>query len=237
MTSPQTRRVAALLAAALSLAALAVARGSDGGPPLYDGLCVPQAYVMLGATPAPASVNVTYTMSQLAQTQQLQTPEGPPAQAQLTIAAGTLSAAPGATTVTVAIRAVTPPAPPPAGVFDGNVYEFSARSRGGEVRAAPGHPVTIGLLAATAVPRPLTIESFDGSRWTGLRTVSSSCVSFNDAAAPSLGLFALVDTEAPRPGGGSAGTAVVAVIVVAAGCLLLLGLATRLHRRRPDRVG
>ena len=48
-------RVGALAAAALSLVAIAVVRGGGGGPPLYDGVCLPQAYVTLGGNPGPGS--------------------------------------------------------------------------------------------------------------------------------------------------------------------------------------
>ena len=70
----------------------------------------------------------TYGVDKLAATQELPTPKPP--QADVIIAAGTLAAAPGAATVTVSIMPVKPPATPPDGAIDGNVYDVEATSGG-----------------------------------------------------------------------------------------------------------
>lgn len=232
------RRIAALCVAALSLAALTVVRGGGGGPPLYDGLCTPPNYALLGATPGPGSASATYAVSDLASTQELATPESAAPQAQMIIGAGTLASAPGAATVTVTITPVKPPATRPNGTVEGNVYDFAATSGGQTVSEAPGHPVTI-VLEATATGGPtLTLEHYDGSRWTALKTFQSGCGSTFAAATPSLGLFALVaQGGSTSPGtsgtkGGGSGAPVLVIILAVLGFLALAIVAARISRRR-----
>lgn len=227
------RRLTALGVAGVSLVAVAVLHASGGGPALYDGLCTPPQYKTLGANPPPPSVSMSFPASQLGQTQTLADNDTTP-QAQIIIGAGTLVAAPGASEVTVAIAPVKPPAQVP-GPIDGNVYDFTATSGGKPVVPAAAHPVTIALGSTSSSGPTLTLERFDGSRWTALKTFQSGCGSTYDAASPSLGLFALV---APGSGGSGApassgpSSLIVVVIVVVVLALVIVGIrASRSGRR------
>jgi hypothetical protein len=229
-------RRAALAVALLSLLALAAVRGGSGGPPLYDGICTSAPYPMFGANPGPTSVSQTYTVSELAMSQVLSTGESVPL-AQMIFAEGSFTPAIGASTVTVSITPVKPPAVKPAdGTVDGNVYAFSAGSGGQEMSLAPGHPATIVLSAPSSGAAQPGIERFDGSRWIPApKTFQSGCGTTFQVASPTLGLFALVGKGATvSPGGGGQGEGAVTLIVTAAGFVVLalfLG-AVRVARRR-----
>ncbi|HEY7927428.1 MAG TPA: hypothetical protein VIG86_08440 [Candidatus Dormibacteraeota bacterium] len=233
---------AGLAVAALALLALAAVRSGGGGPPLYDGLCLPPNYLVLGANPGPSSASATYSADQLNQTQELATTEQTP-QAQLIMAAGSLTAPAGAT-VTLTIKPVPPPSiQPAAGTIVGNVYQFAARaSTGPTLSLAAGHPATVVLEAPRAGGPNLTVERFDTSTWTPLKTFQSGCGDTDEAASPSLGLFALVaqgSAGAGSPNPPSSGGPPVAVIVVAM-IIVVLALAigaTRRSRGRPRRGG
>ncbi len=228
------RRVGALFAAALSLAALAAVRGNGGGPPLYDGLCTPPNYALLGSNPEPSPTSSPYSATDLATTQELATPPQIAPQAQIILGSGTLSPAPGASAVTLTIAPVKPPAIKPDGAIDGNVYDFEATSGGKPVEAAADHPVTIALEATAAGGPALTIEHLEGNRWAPLKTFQSGCGSTFDAAAPSLGLFALVARGAstPGPAGGGSGPSILLIVVAVLVVLALVIAAARTTRLR-----
>jgi hypothetical protein len=229
-------RAAVLAAAALSLLALGAVRGSGGGPPLYDGLCLPPHYVLLGANPGPSLASATYTADELNQTQELATTESTP-QAQLIIAAGSFTVPVGAT-VTVTITPVpTPSTRPGDGTIVGNVYRFAARTSTGQaLTLVSGHPGTVVLEAPSAGGPQLTLERLDTTAWTGLKTFQSGCGDTEEAASPSLGLFALVaqGSAGPSSPSAAAGGPPVALILVGV-VIVLLALAigaTRLSRGR-----
>jgi hypothetical protein len=230
------RRAIAVAVAALSLLALAVVRAAGGGgPPLYDGVCLTPHYLLLGASPGPSSASMTFSATDLAGTVEMATSDPTP-QAQLIIAAGSFVIPPGAT-VTISITPVAAPSAKPAdGTIAGNVYSVLAKASTGQVLAlVAAHPATVVLAAPSATGQQLTLEHLDGSTWTGLKTFQSGCGDTDEAAAPSLGLFALVgsgSSTAPSPAAASG--APVALIVVAV-LVVLLSLAigaTRLSRRR-----
>jgi hypothetical protein len=235
----RARVLAALGAGAAALVVLGVLHSLGGtGPPLYDGVCLPPQYLTLGASPGPGSASATYTADQLNQTQELATGETTP-QAQVIIAAGSFTVPAGAT-VTVALQPVPAPAVrPPDGRIAGNVYQLSARASTGQaIDLVAGHPPTVVLGAPSSGGPQLTLERFDGTAWTGLKTFQSGCGNTYEAAAPSLGMFALVaaggspstPTQGTPPAPGP--PVVLIVIVVALVLLALLIVATRLSRRR-----
>lgn len=235
----------ALGAAATSLGALAVLHAAGGtGPPLYDGLCVPPNYLTLGANPGPASASATYSASDLNQTQELATAEQQAPQAQMIIASGSFTVPPGAT-VKVTITPVAPPsARPVGGSIAGNVYRFAAETSTGQaLDLAAGHPATIVLEAPSAGGPQLTLERFDGSSWTALKTFQSGCGTTEEAAAPALGMFALVAagqsagstgaSSGAAGSGGSSGPPVALIVVVVLVVLVALAIAAvRLSRRQ-----
>ena len=227
-------RVVALCIAGLSLVALVAVHVNGGGPPLYEGQCLPAAYLLLGGSPAPGSASATYAATDLGSTQELVTPETPAPQAQMIITAGTLATVPGAATVSVSITPVTPPATRPVGTIESNVYEFAAISGSQSVAVAPGHPVTITLESTASGGAPLTIEHFDGVRWTPLKTFRGGCAAATyEATTATLGMFALVGTESPAPPGG-----VSVLLVLTLGCLAaaLSAAAVAMARRRRRRA-
>ena len=232
-----SRRGGALAVAALALLAVAMARGSGGGPPLYDGICLPPQYLTLGATPGPSSASRTYTAADLAQSQALSTGESTP-QAQLIFGSGSFTPPPGASTVTVSITPVKPPAVKPAGgTIDGNVYSFDAESGGHQVPLNHGHPATVVLAATRSGGPQLVVEQFNGSSWAPVgKTFQSGCGTTYEAASATLGLSALVaEGGAASPSAGSQGggipTVLIVIVVVVVVLALVIG-AARLSRRR-----
>jgi hypothetical protein len=228
------RRWAALAVSALSLLALAAVRSAGGGPPLYDGLCLPPHYLLLGGSPPPPSASMTYTAADLAGTIELADNSSTP-QAQIIIGAGSLPLPAGASSATLSITPVKPPAvAPPNGTIEGNVYSFEVQSGGRQLALAAGHPATVVLEGTSSGGSP-TVEHFDGAHWTALKTFTAGCGSTFEAASPSLGLFALVapgssGSSAP-PGSGGPPTTLIVVGVVIVVLALAVG-ATRFGRRR-----
>ena len=233
------RRSHALGLAVLALPLIALARGSGGGPPLYDGLCTAPSYLALGGHPPPPSVSQTYSATDIAQTLELADSQTTP-QAQIIIGAGSLAPAPGSSTVTLSITAVKPPPVAPAsGRLDGNVYDFEARSGSTPVQLAAGHPATIVLGATSSGGPQITLEHFDGTRWVAaVKTFQSGCGSTYEAAQPTLGLFALVasgGTVATGPGSSGGGSPLLPIVVVVVVVVVLAAAVavSRSGRRRP----
>ncbi len=229
-------RRAGLAGAVLSLVILAAVRGGGGGPPLYDGLCTPPNYILLGASPGPPSRSQTFTASDLAGTFELADNDSTP-QAQIIVGAGSLAPTPGNASVTVSITPVKPPATKPAGTIDGNVYDFEARSGGQPVNLAPGHPATVVLEATTTGGPQLSVEHFDGTRWIApAKSFQSGCGTTYQVNTTVLGMFALVGQGQASPGGssggGGGGAAVVIVVVVVVVVLAALIAAVRIRRQR-----
>ncbi len=238
-----TARRGALAAAALSLVAIAVVRGGGGGPPLYDGVCLPQAYVTLGGNPGPGSGSMTKSSDQ---TVEVPTNDQPSPQAQVIVGGGSF-AVPASTQITYTIKPVPAPAvKPPDGAIDGNAYEFTATGPGGQaLTLLAGHPATIVLRATAAGGPTLVVEHFDGRQWSALTTVQSGCGDTEEAAAPALGVFALVakgatagpgGTVSPSPGGGSGPPILIIVLVVVAILGLLAGVARVSRSRAASRL-
>lgn len=245
MTRGRRARGALALAAvgAALLLLLVLHAGGGTGPPLYDGVCLPPHYLVLGGSPAPSSASATYTADQLNQTQELVTGEATP-QAQLIVAANSF-AVPAGTTVQVTISPVKPPSVAPnGGGIVGNAYQVSARSSTGQaLDLTPGHPATVVLALPSSGGPDVTLERFDGSAWTALKTFGNGCGDTDEAASPSLGVFALVVAGSGPTGSGGGGgdggggtspgapVALIVVVVIAVLLAVLIG-ATRLARRR-----
>ena len=230
-----SRRAAALVAAALALLALAAVRGNGGGPPLYDGICLPPHYLLLGGNPPAPSRTKTYSAADVAATFEVADSDTNP-QAQIIVGLGSLTPPPGATTATVTIAPVTPPAiKPPGGTIDGNVYSFEVQSGGHKLALAAGHPATVVLEApSSGGPQP-TLEHFDGTTWTALKTFTAGCGTTFEAASPTLGLFALVTqtgSTGTGPPSASGGFPTFLIVVVLAAVLALTIVAARLARQR-----
>ena len=234
MSGRPARRRAALGVAALSLGALAAVRAGGGGPPLYDGICLPPHYLVLGGNPPAPSQSKTFSAADIASTFEVADNDSTP-QAQIIVGPGSLAAPPGAATATVSITPTKPPAvAPPNGTIDGNAYSFEVQSGGHPLALATGHPATVVLETTSSGSQP-TVEHFDGARWTALKTFTAGCGTTFEAASPALGVFALVvqgstgSPASPSSGGPPAALLVVGVVVVA--LALAIG-GTRLSRRR-----
>jgi hypothetical protein len=240
MSGRPARRRAALAAAALSLLALAAVRAGGGGPPLYDGICLPPHYLLLGGNPPAPAQSKAFSAADIASTFELADNDSSP-QAQMIVGPGSLAAPPGVSTVTVSITPVKPPPiPPPQASIEGNVYSFEAQAGGSQLALAPGHPATIVLGATSSGGSQPTVEHFDGTRWTALKTFTAGCGTTYEAASPSLGLFALIVQGSTGSGSGSgsgssssAGPPVALLVVAVIIVVLALAIgATRLSRRR-----
>jgi hypothetical protein len=229
------RRVGALVTAAFALLATAAVRGSGGGPPLYDGICLPPHYLLLGGNPAPPVRTKTYSAADIAATFEVADSDTNP-QAQIIVGLGSLTPPPGATTATVTIAPVPPPpVKPPGGTIDGNVYSFEVQSGGHQLSLAQAHPATVVLEAPSMGGAQPTLEHFDGARWTALKTFTAGCGTTFEAASPALGLFALV-TQAGSAGAGSpaagGGFPTFLIVVVVVAVLALTIVAARVSRQR-----
>jgi len=229
-----SRRVGALVAAAFALLALAAVRGGGGGPPLYDGICLPPHYLLLGGNPAPPARTKTYSAADIAATFEVADNDTSP-QAQIIVGLGSLTPPPGATTATVTISPVSPPSvKPTGGTIDGNVYSFEVQSGGHQLTLAAGHPATVVLEAPSMGSAQPTLEHFDGTKWTALKTFTAGCGTTYEAASPTLGMFALVSqagstgTGSPSAGGGFP----IVIVVVVVAVLALTIVAARVSRQR-----
>jgi hypothetical protein len=235
MSGRPAKRRAALAVAALSLVALAAVRAGGGGPPLYDGICLPPHYLTLGGNPPAPSQSKTFSAADIASTFELADNDSSP-QAQIIVGPGSLAVPPGATTATVSITPTKPPAiAPPNGAVEGNVYSFEVQSGGHILTLAAGHPATVVLEGTSSGGAQPTVEHFDGAHWTALKTFTAGCGTTFEAASPALGIFALVvqgsagSPASPGSGGPPVALLVVGVVIVA--LALAIG-ATRLSRRR-----
>ncbi|MEO8898487.1 MAG: hypothetical protein ABI352_07975 [Candidatus Dormibacter sp.] len=235
MAGRPAKRWAALAVAALSLLALASVRAGGGGPPVYDGICLPPHYLVLGGNPAAPSQSKTFSAADIASTFEIADNDSSP-QAQMIVGPGSLAAPSGVSAVTVSIMPVKPPATAPTnGTLEGNVYSFEVQAGGGQLMLATGHPATIVLEGTSSGGAQPTVEHFDGTHWTALKTFTAGCGTTFEAASPSLGIFALAvqgSTGSPAsPGSAGPPVALLVVIVVIVALALAIG-GTRLSRRR-----
>ena len=200
----------------------------SASPPLYDGVCIADPYRQLGGTPAPSSASTSYSGSQFP-TAEVLTGETP-AQAQILMMAGTFTAA---SSVTVSIAPVAPPAPPPAGKSqDGNAYQIIATAGGQKLQPNSQDPATI-VLRGGDQSSSLVLYVDDGSGWQPLRTFNLGCGFTFEAVSQKLGYFALFRTtggNAPSSGGFPVGivVGVLGVVIVVA----TIGLARVAAGRR-----
>lgn len=199
-------------------------------PPLYDGLCVPDPYRLLGHTPAPSSATQTFPGTNFPAAEVL-TSESP-SQAQILMQAGTFSAP---STITVTVTPEAPPAPPPPGMTqDGNAYRIVATAAGQSLQPGSQTPVTVVLRGAGG-SSALTLAVHNGSGWRQLRTFNVGCGFTFEAVSPSMGDFALFRPSSGGSGGSSSGGFPVAAIVAILALLVVaatLGLARFGTRRR-----
>lgn len=233
------RQRTAFVGAIACLGLLAAVRGGGGGPPLYDGVCLPPQYTMLGANPPPPSLSSTLSAGVLASTFERADNDTSP-QAQIIVAAGSLLAPPGAASATLTITPVKPPAVKPAdGAIDGNVYDFEVTAGGRQLQVAANHLVTIVLTATASGGAQRQVEHFDGARWTAAaKTVQSGCGTTYQANATTLGVFALVvqGGSGPSNGGGGGGGSPTVIVIVVVVVVLAAGIgAVRVSRQRGRR--
>jgi hypothetical protein len=217
-----------------SLAALALVWRflPDGSPPIYDGQCIADPYVMLGGSPAPKSATTTFPKAASFPPEQVLTGETP-SQALILMESGTFD---NSTAVTVSVTPVPAPAvKPPNGTVEGNVYRFSAvNASGTELEPMPSVPVYIILRALSSFPAPL-IDRFNGTTWTPLSTFNAGCGNTFEATSSQLGEFAAVKpggkgTTPAASGGGVPAAAIVAGLVVL--LIIVVAMLFTLDRRR-----
>lgn len=146
-------------------------------PPLYDGIILTEPYLWLdpppdhpgGATRTSARIAVNGAANAIIV---VATGEKPP-QAQVLAEAGSLTLAPGATSLLVSITPIEPPATVQSGYVDGNVYAFQVVDQAGRAATAPASAyVSILLRAADPTDADATIERFDGTGWAPTNTSS-----------------------------------------------------------------
>ncbi|MBV9100566.1 MAG: hypothetical protein JOZ46_07260 [Candidatus Dormibacteraeota bacterium] len=233
-----TRRlgIAALLLAVAGLTLLWRAT-PKGAPPVYDGICTPTPYHTVGSSPAPLAGSKSYPASPAGSFPTAEVVTDPsfqtenPSQGQLLMTDGTfVSSEP----FTVSITPVQAPGVAPRdGRVDGNVYRVAAVTQSGKQLQPVDaqHQVTL-LLRATSMNPARTLERFDGTAWTDLKTLLAGCGDLFEANTAQLGLFAAV-VPANAPSGSGGGPPVVPIVIA----LIVVVLATviglvRLNRAR-----
>ena len=205
-------------------------------PALYDGACIPTDYrYVVNNSPGvpstqPVSETVPVTNGQVPTIQLVADNDNDP-QAQLLINTGSITVPPGTTAITLAIRALAPPAVKPArGFVDGNMYEFTITTpTGAPVTLAQSPTITLrtGSGSSNAV-----IEHFDGKQWTVIKSSTVGCTSAPIAAITSPGDYAAVSPTPPAPPAKPSSSPAALIIAIAATfLLLLLGAITRSRRR------
>jgi hypothetical protein len=182
--------------------ALAIHRAPPTGPPLYDGVVVVEPYIWLdpptgqlgGALPKSTTVAVESGRNRIVA---VATDESPP-QAQLLATSGSLTLAPGATSLSVSITPAAPVQPVPTGYLDGNVYRYAVVDQlGRAATAAAVASVTIFLRSANPADLDATVERFDGTSWVPIETTSEGDAGFL-AIVTEFGDYAVVG-NGPSP--------------------------------------
>ncbi|HET7029169.1 MAG TPA: hypothetical protein VFI34_01555 [Candidatus Limnocylindrales bacterium] len=190
------RRMGLLVLGLGAATALAVQLAAPTRRPLYDGVVVTEPYAWLdppafnlgGATGVSATITVKGSESPVVA---LATDEQPP-QAQILATPGALRLHAGTTSIAISIDPVPPPAAPPTGFIDGNVYDFRLVDDAGRPLTAPAEAeVTVVLRSADPLRTEATIVWFDGSRWVPLPTTPSGDGEFF-ATVTEFGAFAVL---------------------------------------------
>ena len=196
------RRYAPWIAIGLGLLLAAALRDPAAGPPIFDGLPLPQAPYRYcspppnlkssNERPLPGQSQLPVRNGQM-EGSGVQTEDG-----QLTVffGSGALQVSPSATSVTVRIDPVCETiVPPPGLVVRGNVYRIAATEDPSGTAAAAAHAFVVSLVYP---PGPLNdIEFFDGTSWQPLPTHHASA---NPVASATL--TALGEVAAVGPAGG-----------------------------------
>ncbi|HEY7526300.1 MAG TPA: hypothetical protein VIA82_05670 [Candidatus Limnocylindria bacterium] len=229
------RRAIVVVSLSLGLIWFALRLHPASPAPLYDGVVVQEPYRYLdpqqGQAGSPGSAEERFSATGSGGDPGITaaTSESPP-QAQLIAAPGAFIRGPTAT-VTVSIRAITPPgAPGPNSVIAGNVYRISVTtSDGREVAIDPSAPPTLVLRAPDGVSNCMIVR-FDEGTWSPLPTQPvSGQLSMFLANPTRLGDFALL---APA----SRGLDPAAVVLIGMTLAIWIGLLVTGYRRwGPDR--
>ncbi|MBV8195369.1 MAG: hypothetical protein JOY80_07560, partial [Candidatus Dormibacteraeota bacterium] len=213
-----TRRRGVIAVAAASLALAVLWRLLPAAsPPLYDGICIADAYRSLGGNPPPGSASKMYPAAAQSPTDEITTMSDSeqPAQAQILMQGGTFSSPTAPYTVSVTPEA--PPAPPPSGyTLDGNAYRIVAKTSSGTMlQPTSQNPVTV-VLRGTSASNSLTMYVYDGTMWMPLKTFNVGCGYTFESVSTRMGDFGLFyqgSGTGGNNGGGQSGGAPVAVIV------------------------
>jgi len=204
-----------------------------GSPPIYDGQCIADPYVILSGSPPAQGATMTFPKGSSFPAAEVSTSETPP-QAQILMEAGTFV---NSTAVTVTITPVPAPAVKPAnGTIQGNVYRFSAVDASGTdlEPVSSSLAVFVILRALTSVPAP-TIDRFNGSSWTPLSTLNAGCGNTFEVTSATMGEFATVEpggggTTPPASGGGIPGVAIIGALALV--LIIAVAVLFTLDRRR-----
>jgi hypothetical protein len=208
-----------------------------GSPPLYDGNCIADPYVMLAGQPPAKGATMSFPATKTPfPASEVFTSETPP-QAQLLMESGSFDN-------TIALRisiapVVAPAVKPPNGAIEGNVYKFSAVNTAGvAVAPRPNVLLTIVLRATASLPAPI-IDRFNGTAWTSLSTQNSGCGNTFLTTSMQLGEFAAVGPAGatPRPSGSGGGLPIAAIVGGLAILLLVAVVALFSLERGRRRAG
>jgi hypothetical protein len=231
-----------LLALAAGLLAIVWLIIPPTGLPLYDGIGLPQEPYRFLQPPKgqpsglpPSSIHRTLVISNgNSPVYKVGTSESPP-QAYFFMQYRSLAIPSGVKSITIDVKAVSPPAPAPAGSkLDGNVYRYAVTtSTGAPVAFRSGRKVSVELRGTGASGSP-TLAQFSGGSWTRLPTLVLLGENYYLTNVKSLGDFVLLLPAGSTGSGAGIGGAL--PLIIAAVVVVLLAVAAilliRLNRSR-----
>jgi hypothetical protein len=174
--------------------------------PLFDGVVVVDPYRYLSPPPggdgSPTSARATLPIAAgKSPSFAVYTSETPP-QAELLAKGGELALGPGATSVTVTIDPVPPPAGAPPGAIAGNVYRVAVVDQSGAALAlASGQTITLALRGPAGVAVDATIARFSDGAWQSVKTAPSGLQDLFLTNAEGFGDFAVLGQLTPTANG------------------------------------
>ena len=151
------------------------------------------------------------------------TAETPP-QAEMLARGGEFSVSAGATSLTVTIEPIEPPAGTPMAQIAGNVYRFQVTDQSSAiVPVAAGQSLTVALRAPPGISPDATIARLVNGTWQTVPTEPSGLPDLFISNPDALGDFAVLGSVAENPAGVSPAFLIAAL--VAAGLVALLGVS------------
>ena len=174
--------------------------------PLFDGVVVVDPYRYLSpppggeGSPTPARATLPIAAGK-SPSFAVYTSETPP-QAELLAKGGELALGSGATSVTVTIDPIAPPAGASRDAIAGNVYHFAVMDQSGAALGlAAGQTITLAMRGPPGTAVDATIARFSDGAWQPVKTAPSGLQDLFLTNAEAFGDYAVVGQVAPSANG------------------------------------